>query len=59
VIKWNIFVVQGQSLSAGLEVFQGAWGNQPNPATISVIFVSGLAHPDFLLEMDAIPIVPD
>ncbi len=59
VIKWNIFVVHGQSLRAGLEVFQRAWGNRPNPPTISVLFVSGLAHPDFLLEMDAIAVVPD
>ena len=59
VIKWNIFVVQGQSLRVGLEVFQRAWSNRPNSPAISVLFVSGLAHPDFLLEMDAIAVVPD
>ena len=59
VIKWNIFVVQGQDLRAGLAEFQKAWGNRPNPPAISGVFVAGLANPNFLLEMDAIAVVPD
>ncbi len=59
IVKWNLFVVQGQSLQAGLEVFQRAWGQRPNPPAISVVFVAGLAHPDFLAEMDAIAAVPE
>jgi len=59
VIKWNLYVVQGQSLQAGFEVFQQVWGGRPNPPAISMAFVSGLAHPDFLAEMDAVAIVPD
>jgi enamine deaminase RidA (YjgF/YER057c/UK114 family) len=58
VIKWNVYVLQGQSLNEGLEVFQRIWGNRPNPPAISVMFVAGLAHPDFLAEMDAIAVVP-
>jgi enamine deaminase RidA (YjgF/YER057c/UK114 family) len=58
VVKWNLYVVQGQSLESGLEVFQRVWGNRPNPPAISVMFVAGLAHPDFLAEMDAIAVVP-
>jgi len=30
VIKWNIYVLQGQSLNTGFEVFQRVWGNRPN-----------------------------
>lgn len=59
VIKWNLYVLQGQSLNAGFEVFQRVWGNRPNPPAISVMFVAGLAHPDFLAEMDAIAVVPE
>ncbi len=59
VIKWNLYVVQGQPLMAGFEAFQRAWGNRPNPPAISVMFVAGLAHPDFLAEMDAIAVVPE
>lgn len=59
VIKWNIYVVQGQSLQSGFKVFQRVWGQRPNPPAITGVFVSGLAHPDFLCEMDAIAVVPE
>ena len=59
VIKWNLYVVQGQSLQEGFEVFQRVWGSRPNPPAISMAFVPGLAHPDFLAEMDAIAVIPE
>jgi enamine deaminase RidA (YjgF/YER057c/UK114 family) len=59
VIKWNPYVVQGQPLQEGFAAFQRVWGNRPNPPAISVLFVAGLAHPDFLAEMDAIAVVPE
>ena len=59
VVKWNIYVVQGQSVQEGFAAFQSVWGNRPNPPAISVLFVAGLAHPDFLVEMDAIAVVPE
>ena len=59
VIKWNLYVVQGQPLHAGFEVFQRVWGRQPNPPAITMAFVAGLANPDFLVEMDAIAVVPE
>jgi enamine deaminase RidA (YjgF/YER057c/UK114 family) len=58
VIKWNVYLVQGQPLQSGFEVFQRVWGRRPNPPTITTLFVAGLAHPDFLLEMDAVAVVP-
>src|SRR5688500_12858835 len=48
VVKWNIYVVQGQSVQEGFGAFQQVWGNSPNPPVITVAFVAGLAHPDFL-----------
>jgi enamine deaminase RidA (YjgF/YER057c/UK114 family) len=59
IIKWNIYVVQGQPIQPAFEVFQGIWGRRPNPPTITVLFVAGLANPDFLVEMDAIAVVPE
>lgn len=59
VIKWNLYVVQGQPIQAGFEVFQRVWGNRPNPPAISMAFVAGLANPDFLAEMDAIAVIPE
>jgi enamine deaminase RidA (YjgF/YER057c/UK114 family) len=34
------------------------WGDQANPPVITAAVVKGLAHPDFLVEMDAIAVVP-
>ena len=59
VIKWNLLVVEGQSIEQGYAAFQRVWGNRPNPPLITAAFVSGLAHPDFLVEMDAIAAVPE
>jgi enamine deaminase RidA (YjgF/YER057c/UK114 family) len=51
-------MVEGQSLEADFEVFRQVWGRRPNPPAISMMFVSGLAKPDFLVEMDAIAVLP-
>ena len=58
VIKWTIYVLQGQSVQEGYAAFQSVWGNSPNPPVITVVFVAGLGHPDFLAEIDAIAVVP-
>jgi len=58
VIKWNIFIVDGQDFTAGYAAFQRVWGDQPHPPVITAAVVKGLAHPDFLVEMDAIAVVP-
>ena len=59
VVKWNMYIVQGQSLQEGFAAFQRVWGNRPNPPAISAAFVAGLAHPDFLVEIDVIAVVPE
>ena len=58
VIKWNLLLVEGVSLQEGYSAFQRAWVNTPNPPVITAAFVAGLAHPDYLVEMDAIAVVP-
>lgn len=59
VVKWNIYLVQGQPLLPGFEAYQRVWGNRQNPPAVSMMYVAGLAHPDFLIEMDAIAVVPE
>ena len=59
VVKWNIYVVQGQPPQPAFEVFQRVWGDRPNPPLITLLFVSGLAHPDYLMEIDAVAVVPE
>ena len=58
VVKWNVYILHGQSAQAGFEAFQRVWGQRPNPPVITGIFVPALAHPDFLVEIDAIAVVP-
>ena len=58
VIKWNLLLVEGVSLQEGYSAFQRAWVDTPNPPAITAAFVAGLANPDFLVEMDAIAVVP-
>ena len=57
IIKWNIYVVQGQPPQPAFEVFQRVWGKRPNPPLITLLYVSGLAHPDYLMEIDAIAVI--
>jgi enamine deaminase RidA (YjgF/YER057c/UK114 family) len=57
IIKLNILIVSGQPLLPGYEAFQRWWG-QRKPPVITAAFVAGLAHPDFLVEIDAIAVVP-
>jgi enamine deaminase RidA (YjgF/YER057c/UK114 family) len=59
VVKWNVYVVQGHSPQPGFQVFQRVWGMRPNPPTLTVIMVAGLARPEFLTEIDAIAVVPE
>lgn len=58
IVKWNVYIVQGQPLQPGFEAFQQFWGRRPDPPAITAFFVSGLANPDFLVEMDAVAVVP-
>jgi len=58
VVKWNVYILHGQSAQAGFEAFQKVWGNRPNPPVITALFVPALAHPDFLVEIDAVAVVP-
>ena len=58
VVKWNLHVVEGQPLQAGFAAFQNAWPETPSPPAITMAFVAGLANPDFLVEMDAVAVVP-
>jgi enamine deaminase RidA (YjgF/YER057c/UK114 family) len=59
VIKWHVYVVQGQPPQPAFEEFQRVWGNRPNPPLVTVLFVAGLANPDFLLEVDAIAVISE
>jgi enamine deaminase RidA (YjgF/YER057c/UK114 family) len=58
VVKWNVLVVEGQDFATGYAAFQRVWGDRPNPPVITAAVVKGLARPEFLVEIDAIAVVP-
>lgn len=59
IISWSVFVVQGQPMQAGFEAFQRFWVDRSSPPPlITAVIVAGLVHPDCLVEMDAVAVVP-
>jgi enamine deaminase RidA (YjgF/YER057c/UK114 family) len=59
VVKFNIYLIQGQNPQEGFLVFQKKWGTSPDFPTITVLFVSGLGNPDWLIEIDAVAVIPE
>ena len=56
IIKWTVYIVSGQSPQPAFQVFQEVLGRQIEPPLVTVLFVAGLANPEFLLEVEAIAI---
>ncbi|TDE09071.1 RidA family protein [Jiangella asiatica] len=58
VVKWTILIREGESLEEGFAAFVETWGQRPNPPAITAAFVSGLAVPGALVEIEAVAAVP-
>jgi enamine deaminase RidA (YjgF/YER057c/UK114 family) len=58
VVKWTVLIVEGQDFRPGYAAFQRVWRDQPDPPVITAAIVKGLARPEFLVEIDAIAVVP-
>ena len=59
LVKLTIYIVQGQDLRLGFQASQKYLGSLKNPPAISGLFVSALAHPDYLVEIDAIAFISE
>ncbi len=57
LVLLRMYVVEGQKLEHALDVFPKWWGDRPNPPTDSVVFVTCLREPDFLIGIEAIAAV--
>jgi enamine deaminase RidA (YjgF/YER057c/UK114 family) len=53
LVKLTIYIVQGQDIARGFQASQKFLGHLKNPPVISGLFVSALANPDYLVEIDA------
>jgi len=58
VIKWNIYLAEGQPMQPAFEAGMRVWGNRPNPPLNTVMYVSSLVPADFLVAIEAIAVVP-
>jgi enamine deaminase RidA (YjgF/YER057c/UK114 family) len=47
IIKWTIYLTQGQPLQPAFEAGMRAWGDRPNPPLNTVLYVSELVPSDF------------
>lgn len=59
VVKWTILLTDPADLGAGFGAFQQAWGQRPNPPAITVQIVTGLANPQFRVEVEAVAALAD
>jgi enamine deaminase RidA (YjgF/YER057c/UK114 family) len=58
VVRWTILAVEGSSMHEGLAAFGEVWPREAPPPAITVAFVSGLAVPGALVEIEAVAAVP-
>jgi enamine deaminase RidA (YjgF/YER057c/UK114 family) len=54
LFKLTIYIVQGQDIQKGFAGAQSFIKKLRNPPVISGIIVAGLAHPDYLVEIEAV-----
>jgi enamine deaminase RidA (YjgF/YER057c/UK114 family) len=59
IVKFTVYIVQGQDPREGVAAFQEIWGNNPHLPAVTVVFVAGLGHPDWLVEIEAVAVVPE
>ena len=57
IVKLTIFLVEPNSAFPAYEAFQRVWGMPAEPPAISLLYVSGLFHPHFLIEVEAVAVV--
>ena len=53
LIQVKIYMKEGQDLRAGFGEWMKIWGQRTNPPLVTGLFVSGLANPDYLIEIEA------
>jgi len=59
LVKLNIYLLDGCDPQVGFKAFQEVASSLENPPLVTVLFVSGLARPGCLLEIDGIAAVED
>ena len=58
VIHWTIYLADGQSPGPLIETYRRTWAGRPHPPIVNLLYVTGLAHPDALLEIETVAALP-
>jgi enamine deaminase RidA (YjgF/YER057c/UK114 family) len=58
LVKTTIIMRDDIDLRAAFGEWMKVWGNRPNPPTVTGLRVTGLANPDFLIEIEALAVLP-
>jgi enamine deaminase RidA (YjgF/YER057c/UK114 family) len=59
LVQIKIYILAGQELGPAFGAWMKVWGARTNPPTVTGIFVSGLARPDYLIEIEATAVLSD
>lgn len=59
LVKLTIILVQGQDIMRGFQASQKYLGHLKNPPAITGLFVSALARPEYLVEVEAVAFVSE
>lgn len=53
LVKVTLVIQHGVDIRPGFAEWMKVWGQRPNPPTVTALMVAGLAHPDYLIEIEA------
>jgi enamine deaminase RidA (YjgF/YER057c/UK114 family) len=56
-VQVKLYLKGDVDLRPGFGAWMAVWGNRPNPPTVTGIRVHGLAHPDYLIEIEALAVL--
>lgn len=59
VVDWTFYLVDGQPIGPVVEAYQRVWAGRPDPPMITTLYVSALAHPDYLFEAATLAVVAE
>ena len=57
LVQVKIYMKAGEDLRAGFGEWMKIWGQRANPPLVTGLFVSGLANPDYLIEIEATAVI--
>ena len=57
LVQVKLYLKGDVDLRPGFGAWMAVWGNRPNPPTVTGIRVHGLAHPDYLIEIEALAVL--